>query len=83
VQPAPADPSLIDKLRLAIAGEPVPGGAPARPGRPRRRPLPWLRLSPRPAGPPDGLDWNMLFESVTGAPAPPAARAGGGRRRRS
>jgi len=69
VQPAPADPSLMDKLREALAGE-LGVGEPA--AAPRPAPAPARDPAPVEASP-DGLDWNMLFESVTGAPAAPQA----------
>nr|MBP7626813.1 chemotaxis protein CheA [Zoogloea sp.] len=80
VQPAPADPSLMDKLREALAGE-LGVGAPVAAPRPAPAPAPVVAVAapaptpvPAPApveASPDGLDWNMLFESVTGAPAAP------------
>ena len=80
VQPAPADPSLMDKLREALAGE-LGVGEPAAAPRPAPAPAPVVAVAapapaPAPApveASPDGLDWNMLFESVTGAPAAPQA----------
>ena len=79
VQPAPADPSLMDKLREALAGE-LGAGEPAAAPRPAPAPAPVVAapaaVAPAPAAMPapesaDGLDWNMLFESVTGTPAAP------------
>lgn len=80
MQPAPADPSLMDKLREALAGE-LGVGAPVAAPRPAPAPAPVVAVAapaptpvPAPApveASPDGLDWNMLFESVTGAPAAP------------
>ncbi len=84
VQPAPADPSLMDKLREALAGE-LGVGAPVAAPRPAPAPAPVVAVAapaptpvPAPApveASPDGLDWNMLFESVTGAPAAPQSAA--------
>ena len=77
VQPAPADPSLMDKLREALAGELGAGESVAAP-QPAPAPAPVVAapaaVAVAPAAMPaaesaDGLDWNMLFESVTGAPA--------------
>ncbi|MCK6396086.1 chemotaxis protein CheA [Zoogloea sp.] len=71
VQPAAADPQLIDSLRLAIAGN-LSGGtakpavAPVRAAPVASPPVPVAAASQ------DGLDWNALFETVTGA-APAAA----------
>ncbi len=80
VQPAPADPSLMDKLREALAGE-LGAGEPAAAPRPAPAPAPVVAapaaVAVAPAAMPaaesadDGLDWNMLFESVTGTPAAP------------
>ncbi|WP_298595738.1 chemotaxis protein CheA [Zoogloea sp.] len=81
VQPAPADPSLMDKLREALAGE-LGAGEPAAAPRPAPAPAPVvaapaaIAVAPAPAAMPaaesaDGLDWNMLFESVTGTPVAP------------
>ena len=70
VQPAPADPALIARLKSAIAGELVagtaaPAAAPAVPA-----PAP---AAPAAAGAPD---WNQMYSAVTGAaPATPAAPA--------
>ena len=68
VQPAAADPGLIEDLRHAIAGklaEDVPAPAP-------------VALAPvvpaAPAASEDGVDWDALFEVVTGnAPQAPQA----------
>lgn len=66
VQPAAADPQLIDSLRLAIAGN-LSGGvakpvaAPARVAPVASPPVPVAAATQ------DGLDWNALFETVTGA----------------
>ena len=66
VQPAAADPALIEDLRHAIAGklaEEAP--APVAPA-----PV----VPPAPAGSEDGVDWDALFEVVTGnAPQAPQA----------
>ncbi|MBL8433881.1 MAG: chemotaxis protein CheA [Zoogloea sp.] len=79
VQPAPADPSLMDKLREALAGE-LGAGEPAAASRPAPASAPVVAapaaVAVAPAAMPaaesaDGLDWNMLFESVTGTPAAP------------
>ena len=77
VQPAPADPSLMEKLREALSGE-LGGGEPAAAPRPlpASAPAPVMAapaaLTPAPAAESeDGLDWNTLFESVTGTPAAP------------
>ena len=79
VQPAPADPSLMDKLREALAGE-LGAGEPAAAPRPAPASAPVVAapaaVAVAPAAMPaaesaDGLDWNMLFESVTGTPAAP------------
>lgn len=80
VQPAPADPSLMDKLREALAGE-LGAGEPAAAPQPAPAPAPVVAapaaVAVAPAAMPaaesadDGLDWNMLFESVTGTPAAP------------
>ncbi|MDD2669873.1 Hpt domain-containing protein, partial [Zoogloea sp.] len=67
VQPTAADPYLIESLRQAIAGNLSSGhAAPA--------PAPVVSATPvvqkmAPAAPAsaDGLDWNVLFESVTGS----------------
>lgn len=67
VQPTAADPYLIESLRQAIAGNLSSGhAAPA--------PAPVVSAAPvvqkmAPAAPvsADGLDWNVLFESVTGS----------------
>lgn len=65
-QPAAADPALIEDLRHAIAGklaEEAP--APVAPA-----PV----VPPAPAGSEDGVDWDALFEVVTGnAPQAPQA----------
>jgi len=73
VQPAAADPHLIESLRLAIAGSlsgMVKVAAPARVAAvvPPPPPVPVAATSQ------DGLDWNALFETVTGT-APAAAAA--------
>ncbi len=88
-QPAPADPSLMDKLRDALAGElghgdthvermpPVveaPAPAPA-PAAPAPAAAPVMVASPVSVTD-DGPDWDSLFEAVTGTPvAPPVATA--------
>ncbi|MDD2988395.1 MAG: chemotaxis protein CheA [Zoogloea sp.] len=71
VQPAAADPHLIDSLRLAIAGN-LSAGATTPAATPAR--VAPVALPPAPVAPAsqDGLDWNALFETVTGA-APGAA----------
>ncbi|HQX07662.1 MAG TPA: chemotaxis protein CheA [Zoogloea sp.] len=73
VQPAAADPHLIESLRLAIAGSlsgMVKLAAPARVAAvaPPPPPVPVVAASQ------DALDWNALFETVTGT-APAAAAA--------
>ncbi len=73
VQPAAADPHLIESLRLAIAGSlsgMVKLAAPARVAAvaPPPPPVPVVAASQ------DGLDWNALFETVTGT-TPAAAAA--------
>ena len=80
-QPAPADPSLMDKLRDALAGElghgdthvermpPVveaPAPAPA-PAAPAPAAAPVMVASPVSVTD-DGPDWDSLFEAVTGTP---------------
>ena len=80
VQPPPAASSLIDSLRLAIAGslshEPaataVPAPAPVEPAVPVQMAVPVAApAAVAPSG--DGLDWNSLFETVTGTkPAAPS-----------
>ena len=88
-QPAPADPSLMDKLRDALAGElghgdthvermpPVveaPAPAPA-PAAPAPAAAPVMVASPVSVTD-DGPDWDSLFEAVTGTPVvPPVATA--------
>ncbi len=77
VQPAPADPDLIDDLRRAIAGELTVGAAaPAAPVAVEPSPV----VAPVAVSAPlaavesaDGLDWNALFEVVTGTAVTPAA----------
>ncbi len=66
VQPAAADPALIEDLRHAIAGK-LAEEAPA--------PVALARVvPPAPAGSEDGVDWDALFEVVTGnAPQAPQA----------
>jgi len=66
VQPDPADPDVLARLKAALAGEPLasvaaPVVAVAAPA----------ASSPAPAG--SGPDWNNLFSAVTGAAAPAAA----------
>ena len=68
VQPAAADPGLIEDLRHAIAGklsEEAPTPAPVA-----LAPV----VPPAPASSEDGVDWDALFEVVTGnAPQAPQA----------
>jgi len=66
VQPAAADPALIEDLRHAIAGK-LAEEAPA--------PVALAPIvPPAPAGSEDGVDWDALFEVVTGnAPQAPQA----------
>lgn len=76
VQPIAADPQLIESLRQAIAGnlsssrEPAPAPAPVV----AAAPVPKQAVVAAPAMPAseDGLDWDVLFQSVTGT-APAAA----------
>ncbi|WP_374476660.1 chemotaxis protein CheA [Zoogloea sp.] len=68
VQPTAADPQLIEHLRQAIAGT-LSGATQADQAAPARAPVP-VPASPVPvvaSTPQDGLDWNALFETVTGA----------------
>jgi two-component system chemotaxis sensor kinase CheA len=64
VQPTAADPQLIEHLRQAIAGTlsgatQVPQAAPVS--------VPASPVKVVASTSPDGLDWNALFETVTGA----------------
>lgn len=80
VQPPAAATSLIESLRLAIAGglSRVPPAAPvaqAAAAAPRAAAPVAVAVPPAAAPSGDGLDWNALFETVTGtkpavAPAP-------------
>jgi len=75
VQPDPADPNVLARLKAALAGELVPTAASA----PAAAPVPVAAPSatvqaPAAAGP----DWNNLFDAVTGVAAPAAAMAAAG-----
>jgi len=66
VQPAAADPQLIDDLRHAIAGELIHGGAAVAVTAPVAAPVAVATDG--------GVDWGAMFDAVTGgAPAAPAA----------
>ncbi|RTL57843.1 MAG: chemotaxis protein CheA [Rhodocyclaceae bacterium] len=67
VQPAPADPSLIARLKAAIAGE-LGKAAVAAPAAPI---APVAVSAPAGANP----DWNQMFSAVAGAVAAPAPAA--------
>lgn len=80
VQPPAAAGSLIESLRLAIAGglSPESAVAPARVAQPAPSPAAVAApVAPTAAVPSaDGLDWNALFETVTGSkPAAPTVAA--------
>lgn len=72
VQPAAADPQLIDSLRLAIAGN-LSGGAAKPAAAPARVAAVAPPSVPVAVASQDGLDWNALFETVTGAAPATAA----------
>ncbi len=75
VQPDPADPNVLSRLKAALAGELAPTAAPA----PAAAPVPVAAPSATtqaPAG--AGPDWNNLFDAVTGVAAPAAAMAAAG-----
>jgi two-component system, chemotaxis family, sensor kinase CheA len=75
VQPTAADPRLIESLRQAIAGNLSSGHelAPA-PAPVVAAPVPKKAVVAAPATPvsEDGLDWDVLFNAVTGTAATPA-----------
>ncbi|MBS0346754.1 MAG: chemotaxis protein CheA [Proteobacteria bacterium] len=80
VQPPAAAGSLIESLRLAIAGglSVEPAAAPVRVAQPAPAPAavtaPAAPMAAAPSA--DGLDWNALFETVTGSkPATPTVTA--------
>lgn len=78
VQPGPADPHLIENLRLAIAGNlSHAAAAPSAPPEPVRAAEPPRAVAEAPvpvAVQASEPDWNVLFETVTGtAVAAPAA----------
>ncbi|WP_374486237.1 chemotaxis protein CheA [Zoogloea sp.] len=80
VQPPAAAGSLIESLRLAIAGglSPESAVAPARVAQPAPPPAAVAAPEAPTAAAPsaDGLDWNALFETVTGSkPATPTVTA--------
>ena len=78
MQPAAADPHLIENLRRAIAGKLSGAAATERPA-PAVPAAAAVAAKPAAAPSQDGLDWNALFASVTstavaapvGQPAPP------------
>jgi len=75
VQPDPADPNVLSRLKAALAGELAPTAAPA----PAAAPVPVAAPSAAtqaPAG--AGPDWNNLFDAVTGVAAPAVAMAAAG-----
>lgn len=75
VQPDPADPNVLARLKAALAGELAPTAATA----PAAAAVPVAASSantPAPAG--AGPDWNHLFDAVTGVAAPAAAMAAAG-----
>lgn len=60
-QPHPADPALIERLKVAIAGQPVPVAVKAKaPEAPVKAETPGGAHEP---------DWNLLYSAVTNAPA--------------
>jgi len=76
VQPVAADPHLIESLRRAIAGNLSGGGeaAPASAPVMAAATLPKKAVVAAPPAPvsEDGLDWDVLFNAVTGSVAAPA-----------
>ncbi len=74
VQPTAADPHLIESLRQAIAGNLSTGNKAAPAPVVAAAPAPKQAVVAAPAAPAseDGLDWDVLFQSVTGT-APAAA----------
>ena len=64
VQPTAADPQLIEHLRQAIAGT-LSGATQAPQAAPVSVPASPVKVVAPTS--PDGLDWNALFETVTGA----------------
>mgnify|MGYP000927370523 FL=1 len=64
VQPTAADPQLIEHLRQAIAGT-LSGATQAPQAAPVSVPASPVKVVASTS--PDGLDWNALFETVTGA----------------
>ncbi|MDY0037685.1 MAG: chemotaxis protein CheA [Zoogloea oleivorans] len=67
VQPTAADPYLIESLRQAIAGNLSSGHAAPAPA-PVVSAAPVVqKMAPAASASADGLDWNVLFESVTGS----------------
>ena len=74
VQPIAADPQLIESLRQAIAGNLSSGNKAAPAPVVAAAPVPKQAVVAAPATPAseDGLDWDVLFQSVTGT-APAAA----------
>ena len=64
VQPTAADPQLIEHLRQAIAGT-LSGATQAPQAAPVSVPTSPVKVVA--STPQDGLDWNALFETVTGA----------------
>jgi two-component system chemotaxis sensor kinase CheA len=64
VQPTAADPQLIEHLRQAIAGT-LSGATQAPQAAPVSVPASPVKVVA--STPQDGLDWNALFETVTGA----------------
>ncbi|HOY00453.1 chemotaxis protein CheA [Zoogloea sp.] len=64
VQPTAADPQLIEHLRQAIAGT-LSGATQAAQAAPVSVPASPVKVVA--STPQDGLDWNALFETVTGA----------------
>lgn len=79
VQPDPADPSVLARLKAALAGEPLASVATNAPPAVATPVVPVgaaIANSQAPAG--AGPDWNNLFSAVTGAAAPESAMAATG-----
>ena len=61
MQPAPADPALLAKLKAALTGKKIvaaPGATPSAASMPSAAPAPGAKI--------DGPDWNSLFVAVAG-----------------
>ncbi len=71
VQPKPADPALLERLRQAIAGNLQAQSAPALPPTAPARAA--VVAAPAANATASEPDWAQLFNSVSGAPAPAAA----------